>query len=401
MILIITNIQWSKWKGKENQFREYSPSIYINKRDDALKAVLKCMKMSNSPHGYPNITVHSANEIYSEFLRINKIANRISGPNVSTHKIRHMQGKWLENIWINKTIYWNPNKFSYYVPLLVPWTDIYFQLKSKKNRKYKKFTKKLMKNLIPDFLYVTISQHDHGIEGTMFINPHIPPNLFIFSAGGRGHVPIPLYLLEHEIIEPIRQSFKVIFLGSSKNFKRTELVAQFKNYFREEMFTSDIMYDWKSYYQKSAFILSPRGTARGCSRLTDIILLGFIPIVVFDETIWLPYKTKLNWNEFSFVMLEKEIPKYLPIINATTQEEIDKMRRKVIEIRNSHFTIEAILDQIDKFLNSGGEDSDLECDKYMVDKFSIPQYIRKELNETNTTIESFFKAEGVDPIYLH
>ena len=49
---------------------------------------------------------------------------------------------------------------------------------------------------VPDVPYVMVSQNDQGIVGNYELWS-VPANLLVLSAGGYGHVPIPL-------IEPLR-----------------------------------------------------------------------------------------------------------------------------------------------------------------------------------------------------
>ena len=80
--------------------------------------------------------------------------------------------------------------FGGYVPIFVPWTDLWC---SHWYRYPRDFIETLRKVLRKDVPYVTVNQNDDGVFGrcTESLSEEIP-NLLVLSAGGVGHVPVPL-----------------------------------------------------------------------------------------------------------------------------------------------------------------------------------------------------------------
>lgn len=110
--------------------------------------------------------------------------------NLPAHHAAGYEGPWIENVFISDMI---DRPLSYYrgmVPLFVQWID-YDSLHRSKNGKHidgsKLFTNVLSK-LRSDVIYFTVSQANDGLP---FLTKRFP-NVLLFSAGGKGNVPIPL-----------------------------------------------------------------------------------------------------------------------------------------------------------------------------------------------------------------
>jgi hypothetical protein len=78
--------------------------------------------------------------------------------------------------------------FGPFVPILLPWVDRWF-LNVKKYPPGLLAT--LKKHLRKDVLYITLSQNDVGLEGVFDLRREYP-NILVLSAGGYGHVAVPL-----------------------------------------------------------------------------------------------------------------------------------------------------------------------------------------------------------------
>jgi len=189
------------------------------------------------------------------------------------HTYAGYEGPWIENHWINllkshdwqvplqtknMTILrdWLQTTFGGAIPLFIPWTDMVVRngigiftdncvTTPSPNPARNCMLHNLLTNALrSDVAYVTVSQHDCGILGawckriqtTLGARAEIPPhirdfikNILVFSAGGYGHVPIPLIksslpaLNTTAYIPPNNRKYRMAFFGTAKhapNFMR-------------------------------------------------------------------------------------------------------------------------------------------------------------------------------------
>ena len=156
---------------------------------------LTCLNQSNSPYGYHNIPFHTIKERNDEYLRILKLTE--DARKYPTHSWLGYNGPWIEDVWIstfccNKDI----TEFGPYIPVFVPWVNIY----KKEKYQYQELVKPYLEMLKPDFLYITVAHSDYGIEGCVSTWDVVPPNLLIISPSGKGHIPIFLHTAEQKVV---------------------------------------------------------------------------------------------------------------------------------------------------------------------------------------------------------
>ena len=111
--------------------------------------------------------------------------------------------------------------FGPYIPLLIPWTDRFVfrevwvrhssakharklpssaharvvpQTEGGKYRYPPKMYEALRRVLRPSVPYITVNQNDEGMTGKCELLMSEIPNVLVLSAGGYGHVPIPLFI---------------------------------------------------------------------------------------------------------------------------------------------------------------------------------------------------------------
>jgi len=103
------------------------------------------------------------------------------------------RGPWIENYWVDKfCCNRNLSAFGMLVPLFICWSDITVRWG---NRNFTIVAQAIYKRLRPDVLYVTVVQSDSGMYSAKFAqfnNFTATRNILVLSAGGTGHVPIPL-----------------------------------------------------------------------------------------------------------------------------------------------------------------------------------------------------------------
>ena len=133
-------------------------------------------------------------------------------------------GPWIENHYINHFMRQPLSYFNGLVPLFVQFVDIHvndFRTKVRPNPTLKSTAEELTALLRDDILYVAIrlglftlnkidvsghiivfaSQDDQGITANLFEKK---PNILVLSAGGYGHIPIPLIKGELGYVPPRR-----------------------------------------------------------------------------------------------------------------------------------------------------------------------------------------------------
>lgn len=159
----------------------------------------------------------------------------------------------------------------------------------------------------PGKKYFTVVQHDDGV---MF---KLPENTRVYAAGGTGDVPIPLIYEDtsHKLESVQKMSFseKTIlcsFLGSSTHYVRAVMKATLtgKQGFHIQMdtWTNTIgetkQLDFIELTVRSKFCLAPRGYGRTSFRFYEAFQLGSIPIYIWDDIEWLPYKELIDYSKF-------------------------------------------------------------------------------------------------------
>jgi hypothetical protein len=121
-------------------------------------------------------------------------------------------GPWLEDIW--EGLANGPfDNFGPFVPVFFPWMKLFAFSRGR----YRRTVFRIFGVLAPNFLYVTVSGNADGIEGENMPNGTVPRNLFILSQGGKGHVPMLMWLREltsDGFPIPADYDYVVVFLGT-------------------------------------------------------------------------------------------------------------------------------------------------------------------------------------------
>ena len=304
-------------------------------------------------------------------------------PGFQTHCAAYYCGPWIENIWITtfsqkvKQLRMN-NKplstiFGQYIPLFIPFTDLFVnggisQNGRKKYRYEKEFVTLFLNSLNASYNYVTVSQNDKGIYG----NNDFPKlrNILIFSAGGEGHVPIPLLKQEESLLQMnTNRKYFTSFVGTLNTGKRQRMaytikVAATTYNFTYRIYTPKIrnrfleifgFNSWKNIVYHTNFNLSPRGFGRTSYHLAEIIQLGRIPIYIYDDKPWIPYESLFR-KKIGFVATNTNVG----ILLHKLQNESIQIRENTIRKYRSYFTYEGVMKQIELFMKDPTK-SQLEC----------------------------------------
>lgn len=320
-------------------------------RDASWETAKKCFSMAPSArrwkheYSYPSDAIEHYEEILdaTQPFRVQPF-----------HTYAGYAGPWIENHWIFNFMGRPLDDFGPYIPLFVQWTDIVLWGKPK----YTDIEEALLKVLRPGVMYVTVVQGAEGLKsvGDLF------PNILVLSAGGHGHVPIPL--LKGEVLPRAAPSSKrgsVISFVGKMLANRRKVIRPLEKMMGKE-FTWYRGNEWETALADSHFALTPRGFGRTSFNVYEAIQLGIVPIYVWDDVEWLPYRGSENadWDNFALSVNARDVNK-IPGMLRSLRNTIEDKRAKLRQLRDSHFTYKGVLRQIELFLKGGEASSDLRC----------------------------------------
>ena len=205
--------------------------------------------------------------------------------------------------------------------------------------------------------YFTVCQHDDAPA-----NP-LPNNTLVFSAGGNiivpGVVPIPLICGRLAPQEKQEKEYLASFVGSTTHNIRNAMTESLKDHSDVYISTSgwnpqvkhEQLEDFVSASTKSKFVLCPRGYGASSFRLYEAMQLDAVPVYISDR-FWLPWTHELNWNEFSVLIAENQIPDLYNILSSIDDDAYKKMKMKIHEIYDNYFTMEGICGKILQMVES-------------------------------------------------
>jgi hypothetical protein len=93
--------------------------------------------------------------------------------------------------------------------------------------------------------------------------------------------------------------------------------------------------------RRSRFCLAPRGYGRSSFRFFEAMLLDVVPVYVWDDVEWLPYKEELDYSTFSVSVSSDQLSGLYDRLAAVTEEEYEKKIEALQRVR-SCFTLEGM-----------------------------------------------------------
>jgi hypothetical protein len=228
-----------------------------------------------------------------------------------------------------------------YLPIL--WTN--FQIESwfsNHKEHMQRILDVYLHNNKNDAGYFTIVQYD---DGPLL---KLPENTIIYGACS-GMIPIPLiYEDRTNILENIpkktfsEKNILCSFVGSVTHGVRH--IVNNKFYGKKDFainptsgWTPNVSADKQSNFinltVNSKFALAPRGYGRSSFRFFEIFKLGTIPIYVWDDIEWLPYKEKFDYSTFCISINIKDIDKLENILNTIDENRYNIMLEEYNKIK--------------------------------------------------------------------
>jgi hypothetical protein len=289
---------------------------------------------------------------------------------VSVHDYAGYQGPWIENMFISKFMHLPLHKYHGLIPIFVQWIDSQIL----RGKLFGNINSALDGVLRPNVLYLAVSQGDAGLS---FIGTS-HPNILVMSAGGFGHIPIPL--IKSELAaqpQPTHFDFDVGFYGNAGQNPRQTMLPYVGTRTAELGLTYNQAQgkDWLIDMNRTKYNLAPRGYGRSSFRFAECIQMGRMPVFMFDDMPWLPYaRTNISAETFGFVARVSgdgnTLPETLSALHNTTDVEYRHKLANLLYVR-SHYTYRGVFRQIMMFLHDpfGNEGGHLRCTYHARNQF--------------------------------
>jgi hypothetical protein len=314
-----------------------------------------------------------------------------SGPWIENHFISHYENLY-DQLSVQTTNHTCLSDcFGPFIPLFLPWVDHWV---NSDYRYPQGFLQTLRSVLRPHVPYITVSQNAQGLRGypwNSFPMSSIP-NVLVLSAGGYGHVPIPL--IKQEEFPPLRQqqhsiimavpnrTVDVSYVGSlthtpydARQVLHQQLLQSLPNRTTTTNTTATTVLnvssspkyqyyygkDWRDVMRNSRYSLVPRGFGRTAYHLMETLQMGLVPIYIYldDDVPWIPYPELFHQIGYS-VTFNRTMPFLEELLTRHDSfAELQQREERILELRDSHFSINGTLHQIGLFMK--GMKNDLQC----------------------------------------
>lgn len=267
-------------------------------------------------------------------------------------------GRYIEEYFLEKMLREKPILKRKYIPAL--WTNFQnsFLFKIKKYEMQNDLNKWVRENPSPNG-YFAIIQYADG----PFLQ--LPPNTYVYC-GSNGNAPLPLIYedVNNKLLNIPRKSFNeksilcsfvgnrtcnnlmpdvrgIMFnlLKNNKNFKIIDS-GGWTNKINDNL--QQIFLDITV---NSKFCLAPRGYGRSSFRFYEAFLLGVIPIYIWNDVNWLPFKDIIDYNKFSIVIHISEINNLENILLNIDENKYNEMLNNYNEYKH-FFELEGMSNQI-------------------------------------------------------
>jgi hypothetical protein len=233
------------------------------------------------------------------------------------------------------------------------WTNLYCNSLFKNIPFNNQKLQKELDSLPQEDKYFTIVQFDEGVKYNK-----LPPDTTVFGCCF-GDIPIPL---TYETTAFSNQKLKLwddksifcSFLGGHTHILRNkvyEYVQQFSDYYYE--IVKDLSVSKELYIQKSIeskFCLAPRGFGRSSFRFFEILKLGSVPVYIWDDENWLPFKDKVDYSKLCVSINIKDLEQLDSILRNITKEQYEDMVFYYKKVENL-FTYEGMSKEIINTIN--------------------------------------------------
>ena len=257
------------------------------------------------------------------------------------HYYAGYDGPWIENYWIDAFFDKPLSYFNGMIPLFVQWVDVMLL------GDFSHIVKLMREILRPDVLYFTVSQSDIGLGEIQKAHP----NILTISAGGYGHIPIPLI---KSYMNLTKFEYATVFFGNMNQHSRPEAFKNMGAAFSKRNLSykfASYDNDWLEKIRVTKFPLAPRGYGRSSFRFSEIVQFGRSPIYVYDDYSWLPYSgTNASIEVYGIQVCNKaNMDDLASALANISDDKYSEYGERVMSIRHL-FTYEGVIDQIRLFI---------------------------------------------------
>jgi len=272
------------------------------------------------------------------------------------HHYADYKGPWIENLWIERFMNKSLSTFGSFIPLFVQWVDTEIFGHQVSHSYFDDLHALLNIHLRPDVIYVTLSQSDMGIDKVSRSHP----NLLVLSAGGYGHVPIPLVVSELLLLPlPTRPYAQEIGFFGKDHHGRAKILDEI----RVAALKYNVSFNhsqgptWKEDMANTRFNLAPRGVGRSSFRLAESVQMGRVPVYLWNDIPWVPYAgsdVSVEAIGFSSAIGGRTSSGKQPLevlvaeLKALSDMEYTAKLQKLRQARR-YYTYDGILEQIEQF----------------------------------------------------
>jgi len=296
------------------------------------------------------------------------------------HEFQRIHGPWLENEWIFRysqlfvdgDVKVFCDIFGGFIPIFVQWQDI-LETKGVSNCKHLRRVHELLQR---DFTYVTLASGPQGIVADCGFLLEDFPNLIVFSEKGYGQVPIP-NLRRPPIIGPhpeISVSFFMSYCGflamplrtavmegleagpddKEKRLPTRKLEMSYTEYLNSNSEPVYVEKDCYNTWQASLFalILADHPSRRSSYELFDVLAVGTVPVYLYKEVEWLPYKDPGEPWRFGVAVHMSKLDQLGEVLaEFAASAAYDQMRLDIKTLYKGQFTKSGVFDRIEEFMN--------------------------------------------------
>ena len=272
-------------------------------------------------------------------------------------------GLYLEEYFFRKITSENLLLKRKYIPAL--WTNFQIEgwFESKKLEMQIALNNWLRENPCEDG-YFTIVQYDDGPK------LNIPENTIVYGACS-GNIPIPLIYqdINNTLVNIHKKSFsekKILcsFIGNiTSNHIQPNVREIMKNVFEKNPkfvfynsggWTPSVNVNLQKIFVNttidSKFALAPRGYGRGSFRFFECFQLRTIPIYLWNDIEWLPFKNVIDYSRLCISLHISQINSLEQKLESITEDDYNKMFEYYNEIKHL-FELEGMSNQIIKEIN--------------------------------------------------
>jgi hypothetical protein len=243
------------------------------------------------------------------------------------------------------------------IPLFVEWSDYARKFNVHDDNDISLF-KPLLSQIRADIIYVTVSQSNHGLR---FLDGAYP-NILQINSGGEGHIAIPLLKGSAIPFQPIPKAFpkyNLSFYGSTYHGKgRKRIIDCLQKRIGHHLYLDlniviGFLNNWKDEASLSALNLAPEGFGRGTYRLSEIVQMGRVPVLVYKDEPWIPYRGSNISVEHIGIRTQSSDKGAEELINVLKSLKLSRVYDLMERVKQAryYYTIDGVLEQIKLFLS--------------------------------------------------